>query len=130
MEVSKKQEILSGEAVVSPDTKSITVNIVEPNKQADYNIDRYIGRKVEDEKSGALTTYVSTKKAPAIFLNENTYLRFTHHNFVTDDVELKRIIESSDLYGTVIFKESFPDWAKKQMEEERRYITRDSAEFE
>ena len=30
MEVSKKQEVLSGEATVSPDTKSITVNIVEP----------------------------------------------------------------------------------------------------
>lgn len=128
----KESKVSVTDVYSDPEMKNINVTLTQapPEKENPYYIERWIGSKVDDVKKGNPKVYMSTIKSMMIFISDQSYLQFAHHRFITDDKDLQQVIEGNGLFGRDIFEGEFPSYVKKQIERDRKYITKDEAEFE
>lgn len=108
------------------------IEVVMKNDKPDrsFVVNKHFGEKIVDGKKDSLKyTFLSTRKELAIFSAHNTYIQFKHHHFTTDDLETANMIRENGLFNAEIFENEFPEHVKKRIEEDRKWITRDSEMF-
>lgn len=130
-EVTTKEVVNKNESLIERAFKQTipVINIRMPEQDKSFKVIRHQGYEVDDKSKKPTVTFVSYKKELSIFLEHDEYIQFAHHSFVTNDQRLIDYLRNSPLYEKEIWEGEFPDYIKRKLEEERKYLTRDSEMF-
>lgn len=88
-----------------------------------------VGREpgLQDEKKAV--RFMSYIKGLTLYKDGHDLIQFSNHEFLTDNEEDIKYIQTHAAFNNGIWKDKFPQHVIKKFEEDSKYITRDEDSF-
>ena len=114
--------------VVHNEDKSINVNVELKRDKRHVQTKKYVGELI----SGTLpeVVFVSKRKEMMIFITDSEYVKFKANTFITNVPHVLASLRSNPLLNNEIFEGGFPDYVKREIEEDKKYQTKFAEDVE
>lgn len=130
MAKSTKEELLEVDdiEVVQNEDKSINVNVELKRDKRHVQTRKYVGELLEGD--ALPTIFVSKRKELMIFITDSEYVKFKANTFSTNVPRILKALRENPLLGNEMFEGGFPDYVKRELDEDKKYQTKFAEDIE